>query len=188
MTQKSGIYGFFHKASGRWYIGLSNNIDRRYRQHKSSSKTGENGRFYNAIRAYGLEAFEFVILEECAVEFLPERERFWIIAKDAFYNGFNLTRGGEISPMHCPEVAAKCSDSKKGKPIKVRSKESLIKSGLALRGQKRTAESRAKMSRVQSGKGNGFYGRKWSAEAKAKRTANAAIKRAAREVNYVSRS
>ena len=41
-----------------------------------------------AIKKYGVENFNFYLLEEVNNEFLDEREIFWIAKKDSYYHVF----------------------------------------------------------------------------------------------------
>ena len=42
-----------------------------------------------AIQEYGKDNFSFEIIEECSVEQLTEREKYWINYYDTFYHGYN---------------------------------------------------------------------------------------------------
>lgn len=49
-----------------------------------------------AIKHYGWDAFESVILETIETDdkdFINEREKFFIKEKDSFKNGYNMTEG-----------------------------------------------------------------------------------------------
>ena len=79
--------------SGKSYIGQTNNYKSRCNQHKSKS----NGcvAFSNAIKKYGWDNFEHIILEQCSnANSANEREIYWIKHVDSFNNGYNLTPGG----------------------------------------------------------------------------------------------
>lgn len=87
-----GIYRIINKISGKTYVGQSNNIERRFVEHKYKTGTAID----NAIQKYGADNFSFEVLEECTLEELNEKEKFWI----AYYNtysgfGYNLTAGGD---------------------------------------------------------------------------------------------
>lgn len=56
-----------------------------------------NYHLYRSMRKYGIDNFEFSILEECAISELNEREKFWIQYYDSFFNGYNTTLGGNAS-------------------------------------------------------------------------------------------
>jgi hypothetical protein len=54
------------------------------------------------MRKYGIENFSFTIIEECSIEDLDNKEKYWI----AYYNstdknkGYNRTEGGSDG-VHC---------------------------------------------------------------------------------------
>lgn len=86
-----GIYKITKKENGKSYIGQSNDIERRFKEHKYRSDISID----LAIKKYGINAFIFEIIEECSLEQLDEREKYWI----AFYNtykgfGYNCNEGG----------------------------------------------------------------------------------------------
>lgn len=75
---KSGIYCFLNKLNNKRYIGQAKSIYRRFISHtKISSKHTQY--FANAIKKYGWDNFEFIILEECSIDKLNEREEYWIL-------------------------------------------------------------------------------------------------------------
>lgn len=101
-----GIYMWKNKHNGHMYIGYSKNIERRWREHSTlpfnSYRTDDISKaFYNAIRKYGISAFEKIILEECKEEQLKEREQWYINHYNTFKDKqhYNETPGGDgISP------------------------------------------------------------------------------------------
>ena len=100
-----GIYQIKNKINGKSYIGQSYNIYNRWKQHKRVINDGSNSvmkeyPFYQALKKYGIENFDFIILEECPAEQLNEREKFWIMKLNTYINaensqGYNLTVGGD---------------------------------------------------------------------------------------------
>lgn len=64
-----GIYKITNKVNGKIYMGQSVNILDRWNHHKSccnNEKCHEyNSPFYRALRKYGVDNFNFVIIEEC---------------------------------------------------------------------------------------------------------------------------
>ena len=58
------------------YVGKSINLERRIKEHKTTSNT--NYRIHRSIKKYGLENHSFEIIEECDVKVLDEREKYWI--------------------------------------------------------------------------------------------------------------
>lgn len=55
---------------------------------------------YEAFRKYGIENFEFSILEECSEEQLNDKEKFYIQKYNSYNNGYNETLGGEGSTLY----------------------------------------------------------------------------------------
>lgn len=76
-----------------FYIGKSNDIKRRFKEHQQ--KTYEQSRipFDGYIKEKGIEAFTYEILEECSIEKLSERERYWTDKFEATKSG-NKFDGG----------------------------------------------------------------------------------------------
>ncbi len=92
-----GIYKYENKINGKIYIGLSTNIENRYKQRLYDAEHLEERRCSGidyAIKKYGIENFEFQIIEECPSEKLDEREKYWINFYDSYNNGYNRTIGG----------------------------------------------------------------------------------------------
>lgn len=86
-----GIYKITKIENGKSYIGQSNNIERRFSEHKQKKDIP----IELAIQKYGEKAFSFEVLEECSLDDLDARERYWI----AYYNtykgfGYNCSEGG----------------------------------------------------------------------------------------------
>lgn len=91
-----GIYGFQNLITNKWYIGQSIHIEARRQQHLSESlHRKNNNKFHNTINKYGIDNFNFVILEECSPEQLNEREIYWINYYNSFVDGYNSTPGGQ---------------------------------------------------------------------------------------------
>lgn len=98
-----GIYKITNKVNGKIYIGQSVNILDRWNHHKSccnNEKCHEyNSPFYRALRKYGVDNFNFDIIEECPVEELDDKEIIYIQKYNSFIhigdsNGYNNTIGG----------------------------------------------------------------------------------------------
>lgn len=94
-----GIYKITNKINNKSYIGQSTCIERRFAQHKSPY---EQQRFsekplYKAIHKYGINNFTFEVLEECSVEELDIREKFYIKYYKTLCHehGYNVCSGGE---------------------------------------------------------------------------------------------
>ena len=65
-----------NKANKKFYIGSSNDIYRRWREHKKDLRDGchDNEHLQNAWKKYGENNFEFKIIEECDPAIQFERE------------------------------------------------------------------------------------------------------------------
>lgn len=88
-----GIYKITNLINGKMYIGKSNNIERRKREHKNMEGKSV---IHDAIRKYGNENFSFEVVEECPLEKLNEREIYWIKYFNTFLGeGYNCTPGGD---------------------------------------------------------------------------------------------
>ena len=55
---------------------------------------------HKAIHKYGIENFEFSIVEECDKSLLDDRECYWIRFYDSYNNGYNATIGGNQNRDH----------------------------------------------------------------------------------------
>lgn len=91
-----GIYKITNKLNGKSYIGQSTDIERRWREHHYRYWNNDNV-IYMAFRKYGIENFDFSIIEECSTQELNLREEYWINYYDSYYNGYNETVGGDGS-------------------------------------------------------------------------------------------
>lgn len=99
---KIGIYMIRNKINNKVYIGQSVNIIKRWSVHKTypfnkknekKNKRAYYSHLYNSIRKYGLENFEFIILEECSRDLLNEKELYYIKKFNStdFNFGYNNT-------------------------------------------------------------------------------------------------
>ena len=91
----SGVYKITNNITGDLYIGSSNDVKRRWAQHKVSStwKRYSNLRLYKDMAKYGLDNFIFEVLEETSS--LKEREQYWIEQLSPSYNN-NWAQGLDI--------------------------------------------------------------------------------------------
>ena len=87
-----GIYKVTNKVNGKVYIGQSVDIGRRWRTHMTAK---DDIYFHKAIQKYGVENFEWEVIEQCKKSELDEREIYWIEYYDSFNKGYNCTKGGD---------------------------------------------------------------------------------------------
>ena len=89
-----GIYKITKKENGKSYIGQSNDIERRFKEHTFKNKIPID----KAIQKYGKESFQFEILEECSLDELDEKERYWINYYNTYKGfGYNCSEGGGLN-------------------------------------------------------------------------------------------
>lgn len=134
------------------YIGLSENIDKRYREH-ANGKDIKHSRIDRAIRKHGEDKFDLEIIEELPNDrtLLMEREAYWVSHYDTYEdkNHFNLTPGGDFNPMKLPEVRAKIS----GENNPMKNPDVVAKmsgENHPMYSKKHTQESKEKMSKAVS--------------------------------------
>ncbi len=74
------IYKITNKINGKFYIGSTNNITKRWNNHKSKLNNGihENSYLQLAWSKYGESSFEFSILEEVSNDNRIEREIYYL--------------------------------------------------------------------------------------------------------------
>lgn len=97
-TDICGIYRITNIITQQSYIGQSQNIRERWREHCKFSlgidTPGQNKLYTNTMK-YGIENFTFELLEKCPVIELDQKEKFWISFYDTYNNGLNSNRGNK---------------------------------------------------------------------------------------------
>lgn len=86
-----GIYKITNKNTGKSYIGQSNDIERRFKEHQIARKKSRIP-VDIAIQKYGKDLFTYEIVEECLIDQLNEREKHWTEFYDTFNNGYNCNQ------------------------------------------------------------------------------------------------
>ena len=96
-----GIYKITNLINSKVYIGQSNDIERRFKQHKSINEQKRHSHLplYQAFNKYGIQNFKFEILEECSIQNLDFKEQFYIKQYKSLIhqNGYNIKSGGETN-------------------------------------------------------------------------------------------
>lgn len=91
-----GIYKIENKINGMIYIGRSSNIEGRIHEHKKIYKSNKTKKYlYEEMNKYGIDNFDFSVLEECSKEESYEKEMYYIQKYDSYKNGYNRTHGGK---------------------------------------------------------------------------------------------
>lgn len=104
-----GIYKIENLINNKIYIGQSIDIQRRWRDHKNNALKQQNKNLlYSDILNYDINNFSFIVLEECKIEELDEKQKYWIQYYNSYNNGYNLTIGGagkrKVNPENIIEL------------------------------------------------------------------------------------
>ena len=149
INKKCGIYKIT-SPSRRVYIGQSMDIYERWKKYKYVNNKYQK-KVFNSVRKYGVENHIFEIIEECEFEDLNCRERYW----QDFYEvlgegGLNLMlqECGEIKQVHTQETKDKISK--------------------AIKGIKRSEETKQLLRVINLGEKGVWYGKNHSEETKKK--------------------
>lgn len=89
-----GIYKIQNKINGKMYIGQSNDIERRFKEHQTK---GASSRIPLdiAIQKYGKDNFTYEVVETTTLDKLNEREQYWIKKYNSIEEGYNCSEGGD---------------------------------------------------------------------------------------------
>lgn len=94
------IYKYENRVNHKVYIGQTVDLVSRQYSHKCKAQTVKN-KFYNAVRKYGWDNFNFSVIAQVEAETLEEvtklldcMEEKYIEEYDSFKNGYNSTTGG----------------------------------------------------------------------------------------------
>jgi group I intron endonuclease len=165
------IYIIYNKLNEKLYVGKTNNLHNRWRDHKKVARGGKEkyGRNFRAIHAaiqkYGIDNFIFVDI----LNFYNEQEVYdaEIFCIDFFNTydkkfGYNETKGGEglLSGPNHPSYGTHPTDETRKKLSAAR------KDKKPTLGIKHSDETKAKWSAQRKGSGNGMYGKHHSDEGK----------------------
>ncbi len=110
---KSGIYLIKNKINNKKYVGSTINFKKRWGQHISAlnKNSHDNSYLQKSWNKYGMDNFEFSVIEEVIINDLLEREQYYI----NYYNvsnrndGYNLlpTAGNNLGYKHTNETKEK---------------------------------------------------------------------------------
>lgn len=140
------VYRITNKINGKQYVGQTTmTMINRWNKH-----TMRGHALYSAIKKYGKENFDYIILSECnTIQQLNDAEKYFIDYYQTLSpNGYNLTTGGEGFTVS-EETKKKQSTSHKGKTAPWNS-------------YKRSDETRKKMSDAAKGRLSKLKGTKRS--------------------------
>lgn len=164
-----GIYGFQNKLfPDKWYIGQSISILERWKRYQSSGCPNQP-KFHAALKKYGFENFNRIIIENCSKEQLDNREIYWIDFHGGVKKGYNLSTGGQFPlTKRMKKKAIKIRMNRPRTEAELRHLDKLHK----LAHRPCLKETRRKISIAQIGKrcgeSNPLYGKPRSEEVKRK--------------------
>jgi group I intron endonuclease len=107
-----GIYKIT-SPSGKIYIGQSVDIERRFSMYKRLHQCKFQPKLYYSLRKYGTENHIFEVIEDCDIELLNERERYYQDFYDVLNGGLNcvLTKTKDRSGKASIESRKKMSNA-----------------------------------------------------------------------------
>lgn len=118
------IYAIRNILNGKMYIGKTeyDNPTKRFKRHIAERHRARccDRALYRALNNYGVENFNFQILEETTSELASEREQYYIQLYDTYHNGYNETLGGDGSPyviLETEEILRRYRDGQSIKQI-----------------------------------------------------------------------
>lgn len=148
-----GIYLITNKINGYMYVGQSTDIYRRWREHCALHAL-HSSLVEKAIAKYGKDnfSFEIIIILENDIEKLNDAEREWIAILNTYEdkNHYNMTPGGDFSPMRVQEIVAKRSGENHPMYGRKHSEETRKKMSEAHKGKKLLEETKRKMSEARN--------------------------------------
>jgi group I intron endonuclease len=143
----AGVYQITNTQNGKVYIGSSNKISRRFREHVDQLNANRhiNVKLQRAWNKYGSQVFRFDVVEvvESANE-LVAREQVWLDKLRPFYNICKLAHS-RLGVRASAETRARISASKTNPSQETRDR-------IAAANRARSPEVRARMSDAHKGK------------------------------------
>lgn len=168
------VYMYKNKINGKIYVGKTNDLECRKKAH--SRAEGSCPIFHRAIKKYGIDVFDFIVLGEFEQEIdVFSAERYYIdwfktnVSKWGDKYGYNLTDGGDGISGYVVSQAQRDKQSKrmklkysntihplKGKVLTEETKNKLRQANL---GKKLTDETKQKISLSLIGEKNHNFGK-----------------------------
>lgn len=165
----SGIYKITCVSTGKFYIGSSQCIRTRWKQHRGDLRRGvhTNVHLQSAWNKHGADAFEFEIIEPVLfVEDLVVREQFWLDRLRPYKQGvgFNIGMFADASARGrtmSAETREKMSEMLRGKPVpwlNTPEVKARVKKALATRSpMPKEAIARRDATRIRNAAQRGYY-------------------------------
>lgn len=163
MQKNIGIYKIANKINGKFYIGSSNDIKDRWREHRNALNQNKHhsNHLQRAWNKYGEENFEFEIIEEfedITETELREREKHYLETLKPYKRtvGYNVSRGTQSCILYGEDngfYGKRHSNETKRKMIKNHADVSGVNNPMY--GKRFSEEHRMKISRNRKGKNAG---------------------------------
>lgn len=169
----SGIYKIENILTGKYYVGSSVDIKKRWNKHLSQLRKGThpNKHLQSSYNKYGEDAFKFEVLEFALFpEDLVPMEQKYIDGLNPEYN-LAPTAGSQLGVKRSEDTKKKMSEAKKGNKNalgKHLSEETRKKISEAESGKYVSEETKKKMSEALKGSNNPMWGKPRSEETKKK--------------------
>lgn len=142
-----GIYTIKNKINNKYYIGLSINIEQRFlfHQRRLRDNTHKNKHLQKSYNKYGIEGFEFIVIEECTEEQLCDKEKYYIKHYKSYKSelGYNKTYGGEFGKL-TDEIVESTHKKLRGRKLSEDMKERIRKTLTGRKQPREDVEKRAK--------------------------------------------
>jgi group I intron endonuclease len=155
MERLSGIYRIVNKTNGKYYVGSSNNISKRFRDHKRELTFNRHHciGLQRAWNKYGYDKFDFVIVENILSnnDLLTTEQKHLDNAmtnKENCYNSSMVAGGGDgfTGKKHSITTKQRMSESHKGMIFSNEHIMNISLAGKGKHGQKRREETKRKIS------------------------------------------
>lgn len=164
--KKSGIYRIRNLVNGKVYVGSTNNINKRWIEHKSFLKNNKhpNPHLQASWNKYGEENLIFEIIEEIEnsiKELLCEREQYW----NDFYDSSNREKGYNLRKIVESNLGVIFSEDHNKKIS-----ESHMGHKNHFFGKHHSPETKKKLSESKIGEKNPNYGKSPSEETRKKQS------------------
>lgn len=146
----SGIYRIVNTINGKFYLGSTNNLFRRWQDHRKElrRKAHHSITLQRAWDKYGESTFVFEVIELVLPPFLLEREQYWLDKLHPYgKKGYNISQSAQsptLGRKYSPESCERLRISHLGNTSHLgfkHSPEALVKIGAANKGRIRTPET-----------------------------------------------
>lgn len=148
---KSGIYKILNLINSKFYIGSAANILVRWQQHRNNLKYNKhkNQHLQAAWNLYNKINFKFIIIEECSIINLIEREQYWLdltkcYDREVGYN-INIKANSMLGFKHSNETKFKFKN-------RIYTDQQKANMSAGQKGKKYSEETKLKLSKVRKGR------------------------------------